>query len=342
MVAVVAGNSGAGIARDIEDRLADKRNEAEALRAKIMQSRLEARQLRVQLGAVGVANPSFVPHGLRTGAGAGVCCEALHPELRSLLEWLAECVDFTRKVTFECGSDGAGVNVGGRRVLLQRMAAMPLGPGNSSKVQLSVPVELQAEITELIFKVRASSGKAGVADVAKLAEQWELLGAEMVSAATGQQEPAIFLVSRKESIQPARAIVIAQWPSVDFAGLAAASAFHPEKHFGRLSVANPREPESKPGPPRHCVSTGDRVGIRYRGRWFRGVLLRVDVASSIANVQCDADSPGVITAVAMASVWPEAELPEEAQEDPQEQAACPDHAQKQVQVFRHVRARTIG
>jgi len=381
--------------------LADKRREANVLKAKLLHMRLMGQHLRARLLAVGVSSASVVPGQIVAGAGA--VAPAASPELRSLLEWLAEAVDLTRQVTFECGAGGAGVAVGGRRVLLQRMAAMPLGGCEQSRLQLSVPLELQAEITSTLARVRARGGRACETELARVAERWELVGAEMVSAATGQQEPAIFLVHRddvsggspEESQKPARAIVVAQWPSVDFAKLAAASSFTPARHFQKLCAAPSDDgppsrsatlrpqllaqaqalpqgaqgapasslarappppvqalspvlaPQAHPpmmrgagaepgGPDKLKVCTGDRVVIKYRGQWFRGVLKRVDVEGNVANVKCDTDMPGVITIVPLASVWPAASPPEESQ------WTTRPHEAAHRQILRHVRARTVG
>lgn len=227
--------------------LAKKQQEAEVLKAKLQQTRLVAQQLRLRLRAAGVSDPSLMPTHFRAGGGASGSHEARHPELRSLLEWLSESVDFTRQVTFECGIGPEGVAVGGRKVLLSRMTCLPLtGGATASRLQLSVPVDLQAEIVGLLTKVKAK-GRVNDVDLAKVAEQWEVVGAEMVSAVTGQQEPAIFLVHRSngggQGKSPARGVVVAQWPGVDFAKvsemLAAANTFNPAQHFAKLAEQPP-------------------------------------------------------------------------------------------------------
>lgn len=242
---VVARSSGSPSEEDgLKAKLRSKQQRADELRAKIMKKRLQAQSLKIQLKAIGVTDTGFVPGRVTAGAGtAAAGAPGNHSELRSLLEWLAESADLTRQVNFECGASGAGVVVGGRRVLLQRMAAIPLGAGiTGSKLQLSVPLELQAEIVALLLAVRQRGGKAGEVEVAKVSESWDMVGAEMVSASTRQQEPAIFLVHREsqegaapESDRSVRAIVVAQWPCIDFAKLAAASMFNADAHFQRLA-----------------------------------------------------------------------------------------------------------
>jgi len=445
--AVVAAAASADRAHDaaaggLQARLEAKQREAEELKAKIQQRRLLTQSLKVQLQSAGVAETGFVPGHISSGAGGGGAGAAAHPELRSLLEWLADCVDLARQVNFECGAGGAGVAVGGRRVLLQRMAAMPLGPGNASKLQLSVPLEMLGEVTAMLQAVRGRGGRAGEAELARVAQRWEIVAAEMVSAATGQQEPAIFLVHRgaedgaecgvgSVGESPlARAIVVAQWPSVDFAQAAALSAFSPERHFQRLASSAPAPPTATMAPPpaqqqpqaqpqpqlqqpavqskiqesqaktlqvdqqqqqsqapfmsqpqrapqaqaqpqpqqpqqrreeeeaatarqgtedadvnlgrKAKVCRGDRVVICYQGKWFRGVLERVDVVEKVANVKCDSDSPGVITIVPLGSVWPASSAPEDSREECQQQKTTRPHDTSQRQVLRHVRAKTVG
>ncbi|CAE8582066.1 unnamed protein product, partial [Polarella glacialis] len=156
--------------------------------------------------AAGVQDPSFVPGHVEAGSGT---TEPQHYELRTLFQWLVDNVDLTRQVIFECGHGEGQVVVGGRRVLLQRMATWQLADGG---LKLSVPLELQAEISGLLSTSR-QRGRLEEAQVQRLAKAWELVGAEVVSATVGTPEPAIFLVHRES----AQAVVVAQWPSIEFA-----------------------------------------------------------------------------------------------------------------------------
>jgi len=103
---------------------------------------------------------------------------------------------------------------------------MPRGTG----LKLSVPVDLQADIVRIILSARSPSG-LGETAIHKLAESWEMVGAEVVSAVTGQPEPAVFLVSRSTS----HAIVVADWPTVEFPADSTAP-FDPAQHFARLGA----------------------------------------------------------------------------------------------------------
>lgn len=375
-MAAATGRSPVAAAPGLAAKLAEKLREANALRGRLLQTRHQTQHLRVRLLALGVIDARLVPGQMAAGSGAST--SSANVELRSLLEWLAETVDLTQQVTFECGTGGAGVAVGGRRVLLQKMSAMPLlgtGAGTQSKLQLSVPQEMHADLAGLLARVRARGVRACDAEVARIADAWELVGAEMVSVTTGQPEPAIFLVRRPgaddNESTPAQAMVVAQWPSVDFEKLAAASAFDPMRHFQRLETPAgaklaPEPPAGRPqdaalaqqthtAPPpqlepqaedkvlcagdgaqtRPKMSTGDRVVIKHRGHWCRGVLQRVDAEGNFASVVCDAGSPEASTTVPLASMWPAASPPHESQE-PAMHDATPR------QVFRHVRAKTVG
>ncbi|CAK0897597.1 unnamed protein product [Prorocentrum cordatum] len=192
--------------------------------------------------ALGVADPSLVPAQVRAGSGCGGSQCA---ELQSLLSWLADGVDTTRQVSFECG--GGVVGVGGRQVLLQRMVSWPLlGPGalEEGGMKLSVPVDLQAEILKLIEDARSPGGLRETT-VRRLVDAWEVVGAEVMSAVTGRPEPAVFLVCRETS----HAIVVAKWPSVDIPPYQPA-AFDPELHFARAATRPPPPCGGAPPPAR--------------------------------------------------------------------------------------------
>lgn len=244
-----------------------KRYEADKLRAEIEELRLRSQELRVQLRALG-ADPSVVPQKIKAGGGS----LDLRHELRSLFEWLVKTVNLEHQVVFECGNGEGEVQVGGRRVLLHRMASWQLSDG----LKLSVPYELQAEISGLL-QARERGDRGIDEEVEKLYSTWDLLGAEVVSP-TCSPEPAIFLVQR----QTAQAVVVAKWPAVEFQPV---PSFNPESHFRRLN-----------GLP----ISGDRVEVEYEGHWFTGTLQSVE--GEIANVKCDVDSPGVITVAPLTSV----------------------------------------
>ena len=245
-----------------------KKHEAEKLRTEVEELRLRSQSLRLQLQALG-ADASVVPQKIRSGSGT---VDSKH-ELRSLFEWLVEAANLEQQVIFECGNGDGEVHVGGRRVLLHRMATWRLRDG----LKLSVPLELQAEISGLLLQAR-KRGRVDEELVESFCNTWELLGAEVVSSASSP-EPAIFLVHK----QTAQAVVVAKWPAVEFRAL---PSFDPESHFRRRLNG--------------IVVAGDRVEVEYEGHWFSGTLQSLE--GEVANVKCDVDSPGVITVAPLASV----------------------------------------
>eukprot|EP00419_Tripos_fusus_P027201 CAMPEP_0172720468 /NCGR_PEP_ID=MMETSP1074-20121228/76973_1 /TAXON_ID=2916 /ORGANISM="Ceratium fusus, Strain PA161109" /LENGTH=332 /DNA_ID=CAMNT_0013545991 /DNA_START=117 /DNA_END=1119 /DNA_ORIENTATION=+ len=299
---------------DLRASFSDKRAEVELLRTHIQKAELDVQHLRLRLQAAGVEHPSLVPHKLQAGSGAA---EAHNFELHSLLQWLVSTVDLSQQVLFECGNNEGEVMVGGRRVVLHRMAAWQLSDGSTTGLRMSVPLDLQAEISGMLLAARRRGGQVDDPQVQRLAQSWELVGAEVVSAAMGQPEPAIFLVHRES----AQAIVIAQWPMVEpspsIVGAGKeAPRFDAITHFARLassgpvgtSMTNDNDGASVvPAMDRPHVSTGDRVEVEYEGQWFSGVIQWVD--GDIANVKCDVDSPGVITVAPLTSVAEPAEHP---------------------------------
>jgi len=271
-VAVAAGPGAASL-----DRIKAKQLEVEKLKAEVEEVRLHSQQLRLQLQAVGV-DASLVPQRIQAGSGT---MDMQHYELRSLFEWLVETVNLEQQVVFECGNGEGEVQVGGRRVLLHRMATWQL----SGSLKLSVPLELQAEISGVLLQAR----RRGRVDeeLENLYSTWELLGAEVVSATSvSAPEPAIFLIHR----QTGQALIVAKWPAVEFRQSA---AFDPRRHFRKRMSGTTHSPDTP--------SCGDRVEVEYEGSWFTGTLQSVE-AGDVANVKCDVDPPGVVTVAPLSSV----------------------------------------
>mmetsp|Transcript_9252 Transcript_9252/g.21712 ORF Transcript_9252/g.21712 Transcript_9252/m.21712 type:complete len:319 (+) Transcript_9252:74-1030(+) len=307
-------------AAELQRHLAAKLEEADALRALIEQAKLDQRQLRLQLQSAGLTDVSLIPGRLQAGSG-GILLQ--HIELRSMLEWLVERVDLERHMVFECGPSDGEITVGGRHVQLQRMATWPVLPETTAAgLKLSVPLDMEVEIAEMLTAARAH-GSVSDLEVQRLAEVWEMVGAEVASAQVGRPEPAVFLV-RRDSTQ---AMIVGHWPVLDFghATPSVSALFDPVQHFRGLAEAeNHGGSIENKELERPCVNTGDRVEVEYRGQWFSGLLQGVD--NNLANIQCDVDSPGVITVAPLTSVRParRADQPE----------------QKKMQ--RHMRARSLG
>eukprot|EP00930_Biecheleria_cincta_P023901 TRINITY_DN17186_c0_g1_i1.p1 TRINITY_DN17186_c0_g1~~TRINITY_DN17186_c0_g1_i1.p1 ORF type:complete len:377 (-),score=77.41 TRINITY_DN17186_c0_g1_i1:156-1229(-) len=357
MAAALVVERGPGAEPDLRAMLATKQEEAASLRLQVEQMRLEAQQVRLQLQVSGVEDPSLVPNKIQAGNGAA---DAQHYELRSLFQWLVDSVDLSHQVVFECGSGEGEVHVGGRRVLLQRMATWQLSTG----LKLSVPLELQAEIAGMLTEAR-QKGRLADSQLHRLASTWELVGAEVV-AAPGTPEPAIFLVHRQTS----QAVVVAQWPSVDFVrATAAVQPFDPQRHFGRLaetsSIAGvvsppPSVAAGQQGPwqlpnsgSQSIVSMGDKVEVEFEGQWFAGTLQSVE--GHLANVKCDVDPGDVITLAPLSSIrrQPPQGLDHRSQpqdEPPKAAAGRPrastggvgSHEPVSNKIFRHTRARSVG
>lgn len=338
---------------ELKAKLEEKAKEAEKLRAEIQRHTLEAFQVRLQLQAAGVASAAtnsgigsdlLCPALLRSGAGAGsgivpgvlpggAASVGLQQfELRSLMRWLVDNVDLNRQVVFECGNGDGDVLVGGRRVRMHRMASWPMAvPGTAGSgpdmLKLSVPFEMQGEIASLLAGVRGR-GNFSEVELQRFSEAWEVVGAEVVSAAAACPEPAIFLVHR----ETAQTIIVAQWPAVHFHWAAAAahpmagSFFDPARHFcapshrsaadaagactadtgvadaGATMAAGPTASITANDVTRPAVCIGDRVEVEFEGEWFSGVLQAVD--GDLASVKCDVDEPAVITVAPLASVRP--------------------------------------
>jgi hypothetical protein len=161
-------------------------------------------------------------------------------ENRGLLEWLAKHTDMTRQMCFNAPG---GMDVGDHPVTLGHMTQWQLSgiPGN---LKLSVPQSLEHEVRDLLSK--ANLGRLGHVELSRLAEVWELIGADV--ATEGEVHPAIFLVHRESS----QVVVVAAWPPMPppppvmgtFAD--GAATFDPVAYFGCQAIESP---QSAPRPP---------------------------------------------------------------------------------------------
>lgn len=316
--------TGTSQSSSLRARLADKCSEGDTLEAELRRARLDLQQLSLRLKAAGVSK-SIVPLEVKAGSGTTNGLTQQY-ELESFLQWAVDTVDLTQQIVFECGN--GEVMVGGRPVMLQRMATWPLRSG-SGGLKFSVPFDKQAEIVAMLLASRTGSRCVDAAVASQLAESWELVGAEVVSNSTSPPDPAIFLVHRKTS----QAIVVAQWPAVEFGPPLMGPppcVFDPAPFFARSQASSsnsscPTNSSLQAARLALSVSTGDRVEVEFEGEWFPGVLQWVD--GEFANVKCDVDSPGVLTVAPLDCVRPAKSIT--------------DDVPAKI-LSRHMRARSVG
>lgn len=259
-------------------KIQQKAEEREALETQVQRARAEVERLRACLNSVGSGGPAMVPSGMRSGSRS---LNPQHHEMRSLVQRLADCVDLSTFVIFECGGGAGEMTVGGRRVSLPRMSSWRLMDGSK---KLSVPLELQNEIATVLITAR-SLGKVHEEDMAKMLASWEPVAAEFGpdTVPGAERELALFLIHKVTN----QAMVIAEWPSVEFVS---PTTFDPAQHFNRVTAAEP--PSSQAGE-QTCPRKGDRVRVEFQGRCLFGSLQWVD--GDVASVQCDVDSPGTMS-----------------------------------------------
>lgn len=285
------------------------------LLAQLRAARLDVQQLGIKSEAAGVSR-SLVPDNLRVGGrGSDLRCF----ELQSLLRWVSDHVDIAKHSILDVGYE---VSIAGRQVSLRRTVQWRLNLPEDLK--LSVPVELYAEVVEVLQASRAR-GAASEACARRLAESWEIVVAEIVPAGAARAEPAVFLVHVKKP----QAMLVATWPSspavapprapLDLtehfgaavpAPLGAGAAVAPRARW----PATPNWPASRRAPeqrvleadpkrgPLPLVLAGDRVEVEYEGSWFTGVVQSVVDGGLVATVQCDVDLPDVLTTAPITSV----------------------------------------
>jgi len=267
-------------------RLITKCEEAALIEAKLQRVEEEAEHLR---NVLATSERSLVPGRVCAG-GSSTSLERL--DFQSLLQWLADSVDLSETVVFECGNGDSEVVVSGRTVSLQRMAAWRVS--GSGDLKLSVPLEMQSEVASMLTDMR-SRGNVEAQDVLRLSDVWDLEPAEVLPCGMGCTEPATFLINRKSR----QAIVVAEWPAVEFDQ----TCFDPVAHFSQAPIVWPAEPSDAVSAA-EPVTTGDFVEVEVDGEWCAGVLQAVD--GEVANVQCDDDAPGVTTLAPLARVRPAA------------------------------------
>jgi len=219
-----------------------KCDEEAGLRVQLEIARLEVQQIRLRLHASGVKDgESLIPASLKSGGGRknAETCTAEH---RSLLEWLAEVVDLSRQTVFHAPGE---VHIGEHKVPLGRMVQWHISTTAAGSLKLSVPRDLETEITALLSRARRRI--LGNNELWQIREDWELLGADVASE--GETHPAIFLVHRTS----AQAVVVASWPTLTPAFLAggapplpdaAAPRFDAAAYFGAHASATAQMPMS--------------------------------------------------------------------------------------------------
>jgi len=265
------------------------------------------------MGSCGVeGGTDLIPKVWRAGKTHG---DSSNVELKELIRWLSDSVDMSHEILFSVGGE---VMVGRHRVYLGRMVNWSLTSGN---LRLSVPADLRTDIVRLLTSTR-DRGHTNGFEVEQFSEKWTMVGAEALATSTsGESVPAIFLIHQ----ETAKTVVVANWPSTDREPRPKKAVLSPSSHFKRpaagdniehvawpvmpvpgraATVAGVPECEAETDDARRPaqVSEGDRVEVRYDGKWFSGVVQRVE--GNIANVQCDADEPGLITIVPLLHVRP--------------------------------------
>ena len=123
-------------------------------------------------------------------------------EMRSLLTMLGGCdIDVDRSVVFECGSGGTEyfefVNElvdsepRGRHVVMHRMRCWRV----KDNLKLSVPLEQEQEVVEMIHSCKLCNGQLSDQVLAKVCADWELMGVKVASDAQ-LAEPSIFIAHK--------------------------------------------------------------------------------------------------------------------------------------------------
>jgi len=295
----------------LREKFLEKCSDVEAITSQIHRAKLDVQQLRLRLLASGISDASLIPADLRSGPRAP---DQVTSEFGTLIQWLAETVDFEGHAVFDVGGD---VQVGERNATMGRMVQWRLPNTNGQK--LSVPVDWQKEI-EALLKATRRQGAVDFSQLGQLAKRLEIVGAEIMSERSA--EPAIFLIHRESS----QAMVVGCWPAEDFPWH---STFDPRWHFQQgsdlltasvgaaqastalqeaVTLSNHQADAKVVSPPpfnstlRFSVLGGDRVEVDYNGEWFVGTLQHIE--GGMATIQCDVDDPDIYTIAPVVNVRP--------------------------------------
>lgn len=256
----------------------EKQNDIVDLQAEVRAARLETQQLRMRLQALskngGKASNLKMPSA-DVDAPRNTTLEDPHiAELRPLLSWIAQQVDFQQAQKLEVGLE---VTVGGQATFIDRVAQWPL-KGTTPELWLSVPIAHEQAMARLLRTVR--DGSADSEEMRSFAKLWSLVPGELSVQTFTRPQAAVLLADRGgvlASSQPPREHVgfgalVAPWPT--------AQAL---EHFRVLNSTENQLPWS-----------GDRVEVQYEGNLYAGTVNSVDTFGR-ASVKCDLDGPGVFT-----------------------------------------------
>jgi len=252
-------------------------NEAVELAQELRAAKIEAQQLRLRLKAeggkpVGIANATAqnVPVAL---PGVEVAVQEQRMQgICDMFQWIADNVDLSHTEVLDVNCE---VPVGGRTVLLQKIAQWSLPSVASKRLRVSVPIEHQEEIAGLL-RTAKSTGRVGPPELRrKLAATWELVPGELSTPTQTCAEPAVLLAHHMSS----RGILVATWPTREAL-----------KAFALLYVPEGSVP-----------SVGERVEALYEGTWYLGTVQALD-DSGKAVVKCDVDEEGTFTVIPLSQV----------------------------------------
>mmetsp|Transcript_31112 Transcript_31112/g.90760 ORF Transcript_31112/g.90760 Transcript_31112/m.90760 type:complete len:490 (+) Transcript_31112:140-1609(+) len=165
-------------------------NEVVDLQAELRAAEAETKQLRMRLqAATSQSARTGRPAGPALGPGALAALPAAHSgaeqrriaDVRTLLEWLAQHVQLGPEHPAEVLDVGFEVPIAGRTVHLRKVAqwAMPTAPGG--RLRLSVPVEHQESVAQLIAYVKACGGRADPEASRRFAAVWDLVPGELAT-----------------------------------------------------------------------------------------------------------------------------------------------------------------
>lgn len=254
-------------------------NEVAELQSELHSTETEAKQLQMRLQAVVKTGGGGLGKHASPAAAMPPAATATEEEYRVghltiVLEWLAQHVDLHMADVLDVGFE---VPIGGRVVHLRRVAQWPLPSAPGGRLRLTVPVEHQEGIRQLLAAVKAAGGKVEAGAVRRFAAVWDFVPGELATALPGGgvagrsctgSEPSVLLAHRCST----QGVLVANWPTRE-----ALEAFH---------LANTAELSS--------FRIGERVEVEYEGKWYVGVLHALD-AEGKASVKCDTDPDGVLT-----------------------------------------------
>lgn len=233
----------------------EKCNELVESKNELKAAKMEIQELQILLKTQGDRRSSVIPDTMGTGASHAVGNPQAE-ELRRIFLWLSQQVVLENPIEYNANCD---LVMAGQHVRMRHIVQWRL---RDSDLRLTVPHELAPEISGLLAHVKMNPATMCEAMASAIIDAWFL----STSPAISETASAVTLLTHRLH---QLSCVVANFPT-------------------------PPAPPAQPMEQFADIAAGDIVEVNFEGEWFRGLVKLVE-NDGIAQVQCDADPPEVLT-----------------------------------------------